>query len=177
MANQSWLEDSLLRSASLGQEVLERASKRRIDWTNTGVTHSSSSHAAENSQVKGTHTSLNDAFDTIAEFMTQTTCQCKRFYESGCCTEPTDAERSHVARFHTRPAGGRPTPRPPATTHKDCGHMLETGQDFHIDVSPGTYAVTARMPESQQQTQVVKIDAGESISLTFDLSPKQPCHP
>lgn len=34
----------------------------------------------------------------------------QRFYESGCCTEPTDTERNHVSRFHTRPAAGATTP-------------------------------------------------------------------
>lgn len=34
----------------------------------------------------------------------------QRFYESGCCTEPTDTERSHVSRFHTRPAAGMTSP-------------------------------------------------------------------
>lgn len=35
MANQAWLESSLRRSASLGLEVLERASRRTVDWTST----------------------------------------------------------------------------------------------------------------------------------------------
>ncbi|XP_031721142.1 A-kinase-interacting protein 1 isoform X3 [Anarrhichthys ocellatus] len=37
MASQAWLESSLRRSASLGLEVLERASRRSVDWTSTGA--------------------------------------------------------------------------------------------------------------------------------------------
>lgn len=37
MANQAWLESSLRRSASLGLEVLERASRRSVDWTSTAT--------------------------------------------------------------------------------------------------------------------------------------------
>lgn len=31
----------------------------------------------------------------------------QRFYGSGCCTEPTDIERKHMSRFHTRAAARR----------------------------------------------------------------------
>ncbi len=37
MASQAWLESSLRRSASLGLEVLERASRRSVDWSSTGA--------------------------------------------------------------------------------------------------------------------------------------------
>lgn len=37
MADPAWLESSLQRSASLGLEVLERASRRTVDWTSTGA--------------------------------------------------------------------------------------------------------------------------------------------
>lgn len=40
MASQAWLESSLRRSASLGLEVLERASRRSVDWTSTSTSHS-----------------------------------------------------------------------------------------------------------------------------------------
>lgn len=38
MANQAWIEASLRRSALLGLEVLERASRRRADWTKASLT-------------------------------------------------------------------------------------------------------------------------------------------
>ncbi|XP_038562900.1 A-kinase-interacting protein 1 isoform X3 [Micropterus salmoides] len=120
-----------------------------------------------------THTELDDVFATIAQFMEQTTYQCKRFYESDCCTEPTDTERSHVSRFHRRSAAGMTTPALSTRKHVRApyskGRVSAAGEDFYIELSPGTYAITASMPESQQQTQLVSIKAGESINLTFDL--------
>ncbi|CAK6954523.1 A-kinase-interacting protein 1 [Scomber scombrus] len=167
MASQAWLESSLRRSASLGREVLERASRRTIDWTSTGESQTSTS-TDEDTQipVKRRHKGLDNAFATITEFMAQATYQCKKFYESGCCIEPTDAERKHVSRFHTRPAAGRITSALPRRKH---GRVSPAGEEFYIEVSPGTYAVTASLPESQEQTQLVSIKAGESIDLTFDL--------
>lgn len=49
------------------------------------------------------------------------------------------------------------------------GGVLLAAEDFFIEVSPGTYAVTASMPDSQKQTQLVSVKAGESINLTFNL--------
>ncbi|GAA6215313.1 A-kinase-interacting protein 1 isoform X2 [Lates japonicus] len=148
MANHAWLESSLCRSASLGLEVLERASRRRVDWASAGASQTSTS-TDEDTQipVKRAHRELNEAFATIANFMAQTTYQCKRYYESGCCTEPTEMERKHVSRFHTRPAAGKTIPAPSTRKHR---RVSATGEDFYVEVSPGTYAITATMPESQQ---------------------------
>lgn len=40
MADRAWLESSLLRSARLGRQVLDRASRRTVDWTNCPVSRS-----------------------------------------------------------------------------------------------------------------------------------------
>lgn len=42
MASLTWLDSSLRRSASLGQEVLERATRRAVDWSNVGMELASS---------------------------------------------------------------------------------------------------------------------------------------
>ncbi|XP_031721133.1 A-kinase-interacting protein 1 isoform X2 [Anarrhichthys ocellatus] len=174
MASQAWLESSLRRSASLGLEVLERASRRSVDWTSTGASQTPTT-TDEDTQipVKRAHTELDDVFATLAGLMAQQTHQCKRFYESGCCSEPTDTERSHVSRFHSRPAVGTTAPAPSARKHATVpqykGCVSASGEDFFIEVSPGSYAVTASVPELQQQTQLVSVRAGESINLTFDL--------
>ncbi|XP_071382117.1 A-kinase-interacting protein 1 [Centroberyx affinis] len=167
MASQAWLESSLRRSAVLGLEVLERASRRSVDWTRTGASQTPTTSEEDAQQpVQRSRTNLDDAFGTIAEFMAQTTYQCKKFYESGRCSEPSDTERTHVSRFHTQPAAGTTTPAPPTRKH---GRVSAVDEDFYIEVSPGTYAITAGRPDSQQQTQTVSIGAGESINLTFNL--------
>ncbi|CAJ1056155.1 A-kinase-interacting protein 1 [Xyrichtys novacula] len=174
MESQAWLESSLRRSASLGLEVLERASRRSVDWTSTGPSQTSTA-TDEDAQVpvKGARTEIDDVFATIAGLMVQTTYQCKRFYGSGCCTEPTDTERIHVSRFHTRQAGRSTTPAPSTRKHGKTPHskapVSAAHEDFYIKLSPGTYAITASTPEAQQQTQVVTVRAGESVDLTFNL--------
>ncbi|XP_070828619.1 A-kinase-interacting protein 1 isoform X1 [Chaetodon trifascialis] len=176
MAGQAWLESSLRRSASLGLEVLERASRRSVDWTSTGASQTPTSTDEDTQipvEVPRPRTELDDVFATIADFMAQTTHQCKRFYQSGCCVEPTDTERSHVSRFHTRSPAETTTPvlstRKHAKVPSNRGAVSPAAEDFFIEVSPGTYAITASMPESQKQTQLVSVKAGESINLTFNL--------
>lgn len=175
MASQAWLESSLRRSASLGLEVLERASRRSVDWTSTGASQTSST-TDEGTQVpvRRAHTELDEVFGNVADLMAQMTHHCKRFYEAGCCTEPTDTETTHVSRFHRQSAAGMTIPalsarkQAPRAPHNK-GRVSAADEDFYIEVSPGTYAVTASMPESHQQTQLVSVKAGESINLTFAI--------
>ncbi|XP_068595828.1 A-kinase-interacting protein 1 isoform X2 [Brachionichthys hirsutus] len=175
MAGQAWLDRSLQRSASLGREVLERASRGRPHWTGPAGSHIPAA-ADEDAGIPltRTHSELDDVFADVVHFMAQTTCRCKRFYESGCGTEPTETERNHVSRFHTRPAARSTTPAPSNNVKTSSCFFLnpsdgEAGEDFLITVSPGTYAVTASVPESRQRTRLVSIKDGESVSLTFDL--------
>ncbi|KAM3608706.1 uncharacterized protein V6R79_003418 [Siganus canaliculatus] len=175
MANRVWLESSLRRSASLGLEVLERASRRSVDWTSTGTSQTPTT-TEEDTEIpvpKRAHTELDDVFATIAHFMVETTSQCKRFYDSGCCTDPTDTERIHMSRFHTRPASAATssslTTRRHARAPYKKSHASAAGEDFFLEVAPGTYAITASAPEFQQQTQLVSVRAGESVNVTFNL--------
>ncbi|CAB1331664.1 unnamed protein product [Coregonus sp. 'balchen'] len=107
------MELSLLRSARLGLEVLERASRRST------------------------------------------------FYMSE--TEPMENERTHVCRYHSQ------SHQRPGTSLQTRKHARSSHEDFHIEVSPGTYKITAGTQDSQQQTRVVRINAGESMNLTFHL--------
>ncbi|KAM6937906.1 A-kinase-interacting protein 1 [Xenentodon cancila] len=167
MASQAWLESSLRRSASLGREVLERASRRSVDWTTSGSSQTLASSDEDAREAgKRNNAELSDAFANITEFMARTTYHCERFYESGSCPEPSDAEKRHMSRFHTCPGAERASSTLPTRTH---GGVSGTNEDFYIEVAPGTYAITASFPESQRQTRLVSVKPGESISLTFDL--------
>uniref|UniRef100_A0A3B4FZK1 A-kinase interacting protein 1 n=1 Tax=Pundamilia nyererei TaxID=303518 RepID=A0A3B4FZK1_9CICH len=159
MDSQAWLESSLQRSASLGLEVLQRASRRSVDWASTASQNPTM--ADEDTDIADevllsfrNPTELDDAFAKIAEFMAQTTSHCKRFYKSGCCTQPSDIEKNHIHQLHYQPGNNR---------------VSGSSEDFYIELSPGTYAITASVAESQQQTQLVSVKAGESVNLTFDL--------
>ncbi|NWS31676.1 AKIP1 protein, partial [Polioptila caerulea] len=41
-------------------------------------------------------------------------------------------------------------------------------KDFYIEVSPGTYSVTA-ISEDMKQTHIIDVNAGQSVDLTFVL--------
>ncbi|NWW52925.1 AKIP1 protein, partial [Pedionomus torquatus] len=45
----------------------------------------------------------------------------------------------------------------------------KASKDIYIEVSPGTYSVTATSEDMVQQTHVVAIKAGQSVDLTFVL--------
>ncbi|XP_042561945.1 A-kinase-interacting protein 1 isoform X2 [Clupea harengus] len=185
MTSHSWLESSLHRSSKLGREVLERARKRSVRWSNTSPYGSRTSlestgdiHQLDVKKIQedpvNLHKSLDNAFDRVVEFMDHTSYECKNFYKS--VPDPSDDDREHICRFHSgRPA--RPSPPPPSTCGrkrspvpvKDSVKSQCGPEDFHIVLSPGSYAITAGVPGASPQTQVVRVNPGESMSLTFNI--------
>ncbi|CAL8295294.1 unnamed protein product [Boreogadus saida] len=144
MENQTGLELSLRRKH--GQDPLER-------------THRST-------PLDQTH--LDQAFETMGALMVQSSHQCMRVHRPDGCSELSVAERRHASRFHrtvgrAHTPGSRTEGRPPQSA--------AAYSDFHIEVSPGTYTITAGLPQAHQQAQRVHLHAGDSITLNFDLSP------
>ncbi|KAH1171219.1 hypothetical protein KIL84_006837, partial [Mauremys mutica] len=45
----------------------------------------------------------------------------------------------------------------------------KASKDLYIEVSPGTYSVTATSDDMVKQTHVVDVNAGQSIDLTFSI--------
>ncbi|NXJ61126.1 AKIP1 protein, partial [Rostratula benghalensis] len=45
----------------------------------------------------------------------------------------------------------------------------KASKDIYIEVSPGTYSVTATSEDMVKQTHVVAVNAGQSVDLTFVL--------
>ncbi|XP_075993797.1 A-kinase-interacting protein 1 [Genypterus blacodes] len=158
MASRSWLESTLQRSTRLGQEVLERASRRLLDWT---PQTSSSTERHKRKAVERINANRDDAFETTAELMAQMTDQCQMLYECGFGTETSDAERRHLCRFHPQLV--------PWTPPGVQGQGSAASAHCFIEVCPGTYSITATGPKSQKKTQVISISAGESVNLTFVL--------
>uniref|UniRef100_A0A3B5N081 A kinase (PRKA) interacting protein 1 n=1 Tax=Xiphophorus couchianus TaxID=32473 RepID=A0A3B5N081_9TELE len=154
MASQAWLESSLRRSGRLGLEVLERASRRGVDWTGIRASQTSATSDRDATEVgtRSYRSELRDAFANIVVFMAQTSRRCK----SGSSGEHSAAERKHMSRFHMQQTTST---RP----------VVARDEDFYIEVSPGTYSVSASFPDSQPQTHLVSIQPGESAVLTFNL--------
>ncbi|XP_054633845.1 A-kinase-interacting protein 1 [Dunckerocampus dactyliophorus] len=164
MSTLVWLESTLQRSARLGLEVLERASKRKMVLMTppeTYTTDTSEDEAVQSSTNKGL-TDLEEAFATIAEFMARTSYHCKKFYQAAGCTGKSNIEKKHVARFHKHMNAASP----PLGKH---GKRSRAAEDFYIEVAPGAYSVSASLPGSRQQTKMVDLNAGETVSLTFKL--------
>ncbi|KAL2093060.1 hypothetical protein ACEWY4_010372 [Coilia grayii] len=188
MTSHSWLESSLHRSSKLGLEVLERARKRSVRWSNTSPPDSTSpessgkTHQSDNEKTQddpaSLQKSLDSAFNRIVEIMDHTSYECRNFYKS--VPEPSKHEREHVCHFHASRAP-RPSPELPSTSGrkhipvpmsvplKDAGKSQCGPEDFHIVLSPGSYAITAGIQGATPQTQVVRVKPGESMSLTFNL--------
>ncbi|XP_048887286.1 A-kinase-interacting protein 1 [Brienomyrus brachyistius] len=176
MATPVWTESSLARSSRLGLQVLERAQKRSVDWRSVSCsgrlrppedkprsdgrdrTQSGNRAVDEHACSK-----LNNTFDTVLQFMANTTYQCKKFYSSVPVHDPSEYEVNHVCRYHSRKH-----PAPPRTICTK-NEQKSAPEDFHILVSPGTYKITAAAMDATQQTHLVQIKAGESVRLAFHL--------
>ncbi|XP_045681744.1 A-kinase-interacting protein 1 isoform X4 [Phyllostomus hastatus] len=106
---------SLQRSARLGQEVLERAKRRAVDWHSlefpkgsVGVISQERPYG-ERWPVAGPERlllgereerrpTLSASFRTMAEFMDYTSSQCGKYYSS----VPEEGGATHVYRYHRR---------------------------------------------------------------------------
>lgn len=104
---------SLQRSARLGQEVLERAKRRAVDWHSHGrPTGSTGILSLEGSYLERQlaadpqpflpgereerHPTLSASFRTMAEFMDYTSSQCGKYYSSVA----EEGGATHVYRYH-----------------------------------------------------------------------------
>ncbi|XP_067246359.1 A-kinase-interacting protein 1 isoform X1 [Chanodichthys erythropterus] len=165
MASESWLESSLRRSSKLGQEVLEKAKRRSVSFSSARPSPMFSHHERD-SERDVSHSNLDHAFATIVEYMSETTRQCQKFYKTVHLAQPS--EREHICRYHSQKMRTADQKRN-ATAAIKPDIRSSKPEDFLIEVSPGTYSITAAMQDTRPETKTVHIDAGESISLTFNL--------
>ncbi|MGH0156184.1 UNVERIFIED_CONTAM: hypothetical protein FKN15_055393 [Acipenser sinensis] len=175
---QTWLEGSLGRSAKLGLEVLERARRRSmVEWPavcpvaqltveETLRSRSGKDRVGKSDNEEATwQTNIDDAFETVLEFMAHTTKQCKNLYRSVPACECNQTEMNHVCRYHPPHVSFHGAARP-----RVCRKPVQrTSEDFYIELAPGTYAITAGACDSKRQTRVVKVNAGESVDLSFTV--------
>ncbi|NXC70861.1 AKIP1 protein, partial [Anhinga anhinga] len=99
----------------------------------------------------------------------------QKYYSFTAACRCKEHEIKHICRYHGRQAEERELesseeevnsnetyfPPPPKTR--------QASKDIYIEVSPGTYSVTATSEEMVQQTHVVDVSAGQSVDLTFVL--------
>jgi hypothetical protein len=146
-----WMKCTLCRSHKIGSDVLKKASQRKIEWPQQ------KSYGDSPLEDPVVFTTIDDAFASIMQYMSTTTRQCKRYYK--CCSPQSidHADENHCRRFHS-----------PAYTSIQRRNPLETAEDVHLLVQPGTYAVSAgEWGTSRQQTHVVHVEPGNTINLDF----------
>ncbi|NXG34411.1 AKIP1 protein, partial [Dromaius novaehollandiae] len=87
-------------------------------------------------------------------------------------------EIKHICRYHSKQAGEKVLE---AAEKKNAASVVcsqprtcqqrtrKASKDIYIEVSPGTYSITATSEDMVKQTHVVNVSAGQSVDLTFVL--------
>ncbi|XP_070281441.1 A-kinase-interacting protein 1 isoform X2 [Myotis yumanensis] len=165
---------SLQRSARLGQEVLERAKRRAVDWhslarSNVGDIFPERPYrerwpaAGPQRLLPGEREercpTLSASFRTMAEFMDYTSSQCGKYYSS----VPEEGGATHVYRYH------REKSQLHLCSDLGNGQAENISKDLYIEVYPGTYSVTVGANDLTKKTHVVVVDSGQSVDLVFPI--------
>nr|KAF6436797.1 A-kinase interacting protein 1 [Molossus molossus] len=164
---------SLQRSAKLGQEVLERAKRRAVDWRSLELPQGS----------VGVFSPERPYRERWPPAGPQRLLPGEKYYSS----VPEEGGATHVYRYHRGNSqlhlcsdlgngqrkemslgfGG-------IGQAKEC--VLEAPQpaediskDLYIEVYPGTYSVTVGANDLTKKTHVVAVDSGQSVDLVFPI--------
>ncbi|XP_065492193.1 A-kinase-interacting protein 1 isoform X2 [Caloenas nicobarica] len=122
---------------------------------------------------------LNAAFASIVNLMNEATKECEKYYSFVAACKCKEHEIKHICRYHGRQAGEKELGSSkearteasvaPSRAQTCQQHTRQASKDIYIEVSPGTYSVTATSEDMVQQTHVVDVNAGQSVDLTFVL--------
>ncbi|XP_061466348.1 A-kinase-interacting protein 1 [Rhineura floridana] len=170
------------RTATLAQEVLERARTRKLNWPLPTEFQRRTFQERDNEDAY-----LAAAFASVAEHMGCISAECENCY---CCVPPfqlKEYEVAHIFRYHSRQASENllkafeneeskngPIVEEPGCLDNEASALIPAKKskpkDINVEVSPGTYAVSASSyDDTIKQTHLVEIHPGESVNLTFDL--------
>ncbi|XP_078077398.1 A-kinase-interacting protein 1 isoform X3 [Mustelus asterias] len=153
------LQSALRRSSQLGREVLERAQKRRVHWSMDDLScreREPEESCVQKDEGKAEWTDINEAFASVLQCMAHVTRQCKHYYKSVPLCERDKLEENHIRRYHMGPS----TTRAP----------VKGIDELHIQVAPGSYAVTAKSRVSErEQIRVIHLGPDQTVDLTFNV--------
>ncbi|NXS41382.1 AKIP1 protein, partial [Balaeniceps rex] len=100
----------------------------------------------------------------------------QKYYSFTAACRCKEHEIKHICRYHGRQAGERDleSSKEEVSSNETSFFPLplktrQASKDIYIEVSPGTYSVTATSEDMVQQTHVVNVNAGQSVDLTFVL--------
>ncbi|XP_069079756.1 A-kinase-interacting protein 1 isoform X1 [Pleurodeles waltl] len=178
------MEQSLERSAKLSLDVLKRAKRRKVNWPDEcnmqkfrAQDRGLYNNEDENiplEEAEAERKRLDAAFSTMMEFMAHTTEQCEQYYHYKPFSECDKNEVNHVCRYHSRNLAS--TSQKPSSPSKQETFSIfplsSTGgrsnsKDVVIEVTPGTYSVSARSHGLRHRTQLVNITPGQSVDVVF----------
>ncbi|NWT55422.1 AKIP1 protein, partial [Erythrocercus mccallii] len=87
-------------------------------------------------------------------------------YHGKSTERKTDSTEEKVSRYFLPLLWGICYPPDVCDSHT---HSCIPSKDFYIEVSPGTYSVTAISEDMVEHTHVVDVNAGQTIDVTFVL--------
>ncbi|NXL03343.1 AKIP1 protein, partial [Mesembrinibis cayennensis] len=99
----------------------------------------------------------------------------QKYYSFMAACRRKEHEIKHICRYHGRQAGERELESSEEEVSSNETYFFpslktrQASKDIYIEVSPGTYSVTATSEDMVQQTHVVDVNAGQSVDLTFVL--------
>nr|XP_005895107.1 PREDICTED: A-kinase-interacting protein 1 isoform X3 [Bos mutus] len=140
---------SLQRSARLGQEVLERAKRRAVDWPSVELPKGS----------VGIVSRVRHYGERGPAASPQRLLPGKKYYSSA----PEEGGATHVYRYH------RGTSELHLCSDAGSGQAENISKDLYIEVYPGTYSVTVGADDLTKKTHIVAVDSGQSVDLVFPI--------
>uniref|UniRef100_A0A3Q2H8C3 A-kinase interacting protein 1 n=1 Tax=Equus caballus TaxID=9796 RepID=A0A3Q2H8C3_HORSE len=157
---------SLQRSARLGQEVLERAKRRAVDWRSLELPKGSVGVISRERPYQESRPAVGPWRLLPGE----------KYYSS----VPEEGGATHVYRYHRGKSelnGQRKATSPGlGGIYQVSECALEATQsaenipkDLYIEVYPGTYSVTVGANDLTRKTHVVAVDSGQSVDLVFPM--------
>ncbi|KAF6332403.1 A-kinase interacting protein 1 [Rhinolophus ferrumequinum] len=160
---------SLQRSARLGQEVLERAKRRAVDWHSLELPRGSVGFISRERPQR--------------EKRPQRLLPAEKYYSSVL----EEGGATHVYRYHRGKSQLHLCPDvgtgQRTETSLGLGGICQAAEcaleasrpaenistDLYIEVYPGTYSVTVGANDLTKKTQVVAVDSGQSVDLVFPI--------
>ncbi|NXW91930.1 AKIP1 protein, partial [Alopecoenas beccarii] len=103
----------------------------------------------------------------------------QKYYSFVAACKRKEHEIKHICRYHGKQAREKELDSSkeartqasvaPSRAQTCQQRTRQASKDIYIEVSPGTYSVTATSEDMVQQTHVVDVNAGQSVDLTFVL--------
>ncbi|XP_077625279.1 A-kinase-interacting protein 1 isoform X2 [Crocuta crocuta] len=163
---------ALQRTARLGQEVLERAKRRAVDWhsrelprSSVGVTSREQPYRERRPAAGSQHLlpgereerqpTLSASFRTMAEFMDYTSSQCGKYYSSVL----EEGGAAHVSRYH----------RGKSELHLHCDRGSGQRQDTSLGLGGISHASECALEASQQPVSGEYLQGPLHRSISRDL--------